>query len=912
MKEDILLLPEEDIIIWPEKKHPLTLGQKLQRITIEMDHAIQEMTSNGEKEGFIKWTPGIGKTTFYCNIIKKTDKPVMILLPTNGVYEQIQEWIGDSKKSIIIDTNKLEALTDIINRIDKNTVLITNFRTFNSIHKKHPILFNALITQLGYVFSDELHRGIWPQTILAMKDIIQQDVLWSNTLEYEDETESDETYLDEIYPDEKDADISLESAMKNNKQLIHIWFTGTPTYSHKSVYNSFTCIYNYTTQRWLEEGIITPLKQINVGEGVQYVAHPQRKERDLEMGYKEYFIERNGELVPIADAVLDEIIALKTKESIYAMGVCVTIEQIKEIEKKCKKKWLRPYVVHGGNKKYKAEGNLQTGKKRIETDKTDIMLVCNTGVEALDIPILNTLWYFYAIHSPVKLNQSIGRVTRALKGKKYANIIIPLTKIVYAPKAKNKIWTGGKIPSISNTVGRLDWKDVYYTLGDFSEEYLQKHGIYTKEYLKFLKKQYIKRQEIEGMKTKLLETLEIRLETLWLPEAKVLYKLFDDIGVINNSTTVLHECMEIISYSKKFLLSESGRNLAITSDDFSRYLKTLDTEHIQYPNIDIATHKFFTQAELDILFERKQKIAKTHTSTLLRDTIQKHNMTLFDEQQHREVRDTLVANSLPLTLIIADIFNRDINWDTVSWITLDDIIQECIAENIIITDIYDPSTYTKYYEVICWNTIKTITTMLIEHNNKIPIKKSIKMGIFNEFTRLLLILNKTYNSTEENKDKIYSHEEINNTSIKSLNEIYNDRKKGIKEEMNTRQELDLQLKKEIFSLLMDDRYIVQDIESISDDKEYKKVEDMFAKKDFKITLDLIGKHFVRSERNIKIIEDIFGINASNIPLTSNNIGEKFDMTTGNVNGIKERIIRKIKNSDYVKGHLKQFLCDTME
>lgn len=122
--------------------------------------------------------------------------------------------------------------------------------------------------------------------------------------------------------------------------------------------------------------------------------------------------------------------------------------------------------------------------------------------------------YFYATHSPVKLNQSIGRITRAYPGKKYANVIIPMTKIIYAPKEERIMGVGKSKVNPSQTVGRLDWKDVYYTLSDFSEEFLEKHGIYTKEYLKFLRLQHQKRQEIEEMKKKLFSQLEIRLAYL--------------------------------------------------------------------------------------------------------------------------------------------------------------------------------------------------------------------------------------------------------------------------------------------------------------------------------------------------------------------------------------------------------------
>ena len=84
--------------------------------------------------------------------------------------------------------------------------------------------------------------------------------------------------------------------------------------------------------------------------------------------------------------------------------------------------------------------------------------------------------------------------------------------------------------------------------------------------------------------------------------------------------------------------------------------------------------------------------------------------------------------------------------------------QECILENIIVTDVYDSTTYTRYYETLCWNTIKTITIFLTKHNSIIPIDENKAVGNSNELNRLLEILTDIYTLKEEKADKIEGDE----------------------------------------------------------------------------------------------------------------------------------------------------------
>lgn len=62
-------------------------------------------------------------------------------------------------------------MSSLINAIENNTVIVTNFHTFTLIHNLYPVLFGLWMSRMGYVFSDELHRGIGKQTMKAMHTI---------------------------------------------------------------------------------------------------------------------------------------------------------------------------------------------------------------------------------------------------------------------------------------------------------------------------------------------------------------------------------------------------------------------------------------------------------------------------------------------------------------------------------------------------------------------------------------------------------------------------------------------------------------------------------------------------------------------------------------------------------------------
>lgn len=851
------------IILWKRDNNPLTLAQKQQRIGIEMHRAIQKMISKGEREWFIKGTPGIGKTTFYCDIAKNADKAVTILLPWNGIYDQIGTWIWPSKKTVIINTTNADKLSSIINTIDNNTIIVTNFRTFTLIHNLYPILFGLWMSRIGYVFSDELHRGIGKQTMKAMhtiRDYAQEEIV-------------DPWYEDVPDADEQEADTSLDNALSNNTGLLHIGFTGTPTYSHKSVYNHFECIYNYTTQRGLEEGIITPLKHIDIGEWVQYVETEHWLEKDLESGYKEYYIEKDGKLLPVADVILNKVLELKTQEPMHAMGVCANINQIKDIQAQCIQQGLRPYCVHSGNKHYKKEWSLQEAKEKIEAGEIDIILVCNTGVEALDIPKLNTLCYFYATHSPVKLNQSIWRVTRMYPDKKYANILVPKTKIIYAPQEERKIGGGKSKVNPSQTVGRLDWKDVYYTLADFTEAYLLKHGICSKDYDKFLKLQNQKREEIEQMKKSLFSQLDIRLAYLGLPKSPMIYKFLDDIGIIFEPNTALNKCLDIVSYSKKSYLSEKSTRTWIGYNDFVEYMKQY-AHDLSYQDFDFAKHPLFNQSDVYDLLDQKKSLTRKYQSISLSNSIEKHDMQLFNDTTHIAVRNKLIASTLPLTMVLCNIFARYIDRKTISPLTLDDIIQECITANIILTDVYDTQTHTRYYEVICWNTIKTITDTILKYNTIVPIDNEKQFGVANEFTRLVAVLNEMYS-----EDGLMYPYHFND---KGVIEFFDD-------------ELKKQLIDILYTTSLENR---TPLDPIVTEWYHNELNDVLTKQDFRTTWDRVSKTL--TDRPTEVLDLFFWLSNGNNGMELEDIGERLDVSRERTRQIKDKAITHLRSDSRKK------------
>lgn len=133
--------------------------------------------------------------------------------------------------------------------------------------------------------------------------------------------------------------------------------------------------------------------------------------------------------------------------------------------------------------------------------------------------MLNTFACFFVMRSPVNLTQGIGRVTRAYPGKTYANVLMPPTKVVYSAhsedRKKKRKKDGPNNPSEEpKNLGKLDRKDIYYTLSEFTEEYLHANKIYSADHLKLIRQQHLKKKEIEDVKRKLFSQLERRLWAL--------------------------------------------------------------------------------------------------------------------------------------------------------------------------------------------------------------------------------------------------------------------------------------------------------------------------------------------------------------------------------------------------------------
>lgn len=223
----------------------------------------------------------------------------------------------------------------------------------------------------------------------------------------------------------------------------------------------------------------------------------------------------------------------------------------------------------------------------------------------------------------------------------------------------------------------------------------------------------------------------------------MIYKFLKDIDVLLDPEVALKECMHIVSYSKKSYLSDKTSRNAVNYDDFVKYMQP-QTKELQYQDFDFAKHPFLNQSDVYDLLEQKKNLERKHNSTPLYDSVVKHDPFLFDDPQHIDVRNKLIASTLPLTMVLCNIFARYIDRKTISPLTLDDIIQECITANIILTDVYDTQTHTRYYEVICWNTIKTITDTILKHNTLVPIDDEKRFGVANEFTRLVAVLNEMY------------------------------------------------------------------------------------------------------------------------------------------------------------------------
>ena len=165
-----------------------------------MSTAITSRIEAGEREGFVKATPGSGKTTFYCELAKLASGPVPILLPNTYVYDQIRDWIGLEKDVMVLNTVTPAKLDTFIESISEKSVILCNYQTWNLIHKDQPGYFAKIMKTLvengcRYVFSDELHRGIGKQTVETLKEMVEYDDKKQEQVIKEQETDE---ILDEV------------------------------------------------------------------------------------------------------------------------------------------------------------------------------------------------------------------------------------------------------------------------------------------------------------------------------------------------------------------------------------------------------------------------------------------------------------------------------------------------------------------------------------------------------------------------------------------------------------------------------------------------------------------------------------------------------------------------------------------
>ncbi len=672
---------------------------KIAEIHSEMRTAINEAIQSWERDFFVRGCPGIGKTTLYCQEITKSDKASLALLPTIELFPQITDRVGSKKKVIRLQTANRERVKKIVNEIDENTAILCTYNTFNEIHKADAELFKFFMKKLGYVFSDEMHRGIGQQTVKALSSITTAN----------DDAEENGNMENFMWDDEEVVvtEQNLQEGLLANDEIIHIGFTGTPTYAHKSVHQHFKCVYHYKTQRGLKDGIIVPIKNRSIGEGLQIIRKEHYTSRDVANAYNEYYIIQNGELKPIKHAVSEELVKLKEEiSSMQALGICASIQQMYDAKQACEEKWLRTYLVHSDNKAYKKIWSLVEGKRKIENGEIDIILVCNTGIEWLDIPSLNTVACFYSILSPVKLIQGIGRPGRFYPGKQFAHAIVPPTKIIYRTQPHKE--SAEKIKREyreSQTVWQINRQDVYYTLDEFDPDFLAENNIYSRDYLEFLNREKKKRMQLEQAFLRIEETATTKLKNLWA-DPGTLRTFFDLLGIadVREFDKASKKTYEILAKVKQgFIREVPGRRVIYNQRDVTKDISEQLASSSALGKYGISDVFFFSDEEIEKILVNPEDIAG---------------------------RQKLIISAIPLIETICSQFTTLLVKGKFAAIEVQDLTQESIATITEITQGYKYNQMVKFYEMVARQTFKTILSFLGENNSLMIADKDL-MRVFN-------------------------------------------------------------------------------------------------------------------------------------------------------------------------------------
>ena len=722
-----------------------------------------------KREMLVHAATWFGKTTIYKRIIKSSKWPCWINLPSRDWKELISIDLDVQLPKHIIDINSWneDFLNNVINILNPNSVIICTYSLLNQIHKNAPQLFDKLMTKLwsfeypAQIHSDEAHRWIWPQTILALKSMTK----WHDDLNQSEEIDNAKTAEDlEIYDDEeKQYDDTITDIISKNSNIYNICRTATPTYSHKSVKNHFSTIYSFTKQQALEIWVSVPIKSIPIWEWIQYISKENYTEMDLINGYDKYYVSRktiydNGteidEIVRADQIIVENVVKLHKENPVKWIWIWANIDHLYELEKSYQSSWIKTYIVHSGNKKHKASWSLQKAKDLMESGQIDMILVCNTWIELLDIPILNLWVIHYSLHSPVKLNQFIGRICRAHESKPFAKLICPPTKIIYEPKEKLEISEDPKsiTTHVSDTVWKLRREDAYYTLGDFSIEYLVANWLtYLQVYKDYIESQKSKRELIEASKPMIRKIFQSKILIKTLKTTKNIYETFNLWNPYDIDDR-LEDCKDIIAMSKvRMYQRTSGVRLwwkeiyirkseKINDSDIVEELskKTKWNKLLNWYNWNNLTKSSMSdyltnieelrkeyEIQNDIIWERPAHWADMWMWITNRNISHSDIYKSFvDNSEAKSYSDKLLKIALPYMVYIVDAFQKNV-LDNMSESSIQsfDYLSKCIEYFIQNIPLYQNSQWTNFIHWINSVTIDILLNSLIEYS---------KYGIKNE------------------------------------------------------------------------------------------------------------------------------------------------------------------------------------
>ena len=371
---------------------------------------IQNIKEWGQGD-LIKLPTWTWKTFLFWHIIKALNLPSLVLVPrinlVSGTYKEFVGW-GDKKwiwfeesstYSIDGSDNSKGTISEQLEKIiSQNSwkfswTLILTYQSLMKVKDDSPELYNILKESVGFIVSDEAHRGLWKNTKTAINKLKS---LWE---------------VDDWETDFK-SEIEIETDLESLKEVYHLHTTATRVLSNKSVDEKVT--YSCTFGDVVKDGdLICPRQSYNIWAAyMQWLSH--KKDNKNYNQVLDKYSDLNGD--PIYQKITSEYKIEKEKnwEYLPTVAFCNTTKQVEQYVKYLLSQWIKA-IQCTTNKKGINYKDIDQAELLLENWEADVIVTCSKVWEWWDLPTLRWAIWLCPSSSPARIIQWTWRITRVLK-----------------------------------------------------------------------------------------------------------------------------------------------------------------------------------------------------------------------------------------------------------------------------------------------------------------------------------------------------------------------------------------------------------------------------------------------------------------------------------------------------------------